>query len=101
MDKKLPDSAKGAIGATAIGAAGTVIAAMLGWVHIGEGTDNLKFPVSLIDNFSKSGIPDAEVNLGIPDLSPTPTDSHGTDSFDLTKQMIGKSANLTVRAKGY
>jgi hypothetical protein len=95
------ETVKGAVYAALIGAVGTVAAALLGLLHFGPESDDLRFPVSVLDNLTNAAIDDASVDLGIPDLSPSRTDSGGKDIFKLSKRLIGKTAMLTVQKSGY
>lgn len=58
-------------------------------------------PLAVLDSSGNGAIPNAVVSLNLPDLSSERTDSGGKYTFVLTKDLIGKSATLTVNKEGF
>jgi len=99
------DGGKAAVIGAVVTAVGTVLAAIIaaraGVVHFGKADPELRFPVAVLDSDAgNAGIPDADVSLGLPELSNEHTDSGGKHTFQLTKAIIGKNARLTVSKTG-
>jgi hypothetical protein len=94
-------AAQGAIIAAVIGAFGATVAALMGQLHFGPEGGELRYPVAVFDNLTKGAVEDATIDMNLPELAQSRSDSGGKHIFKLTKRLIGKSATLTVSKDGY